>query len=121
MNIETYRNYCLSKAGVTESIPFSKLPDLLVFKVVGKMFTATDLSTFDSITIKCKPETIDELRATYIAVEEPSYLSKKHWNSVLMDGSVSDKKLYEWIDVSYNLVVANLSKKIQRELKEETH
>lgn len=119
MNIETYRNYCLAKAGVTESIPFSKLPDLLVFKVKGKMFTATDLSTFDSITIKCKPETIDELRATYVAVEEPPYLSKKHWNSVLIDGSISDQQLCKWIDISYNLVVANLSQKIQKELKEE--
>jgi len=118
MDIEQYRNYCLTKAGVTESIPFSKLPDLLVFKVMGKMFTATDLNTFDSITIKCQPETIDQLRAEHIAVEEPSYLSKKHWNSVLLDGSISDKQLYEWIDISYHLVVINLSKKIQTELKE---
>jgi predicted DNA-binding protein (MmcQ/YjbR family) len=119
MDIEQYRNYCLTKAGATESIPFSKLPDLLVFKVMGKMFTATDLSTFDSITIKCHPETIDQLRAEYIALEKPSYLSKKHWNSVLLDGSIPNKQLYEWIDISYNLVVKNLSKKVQTELKKQ--
>ena len=51
MNIEEYRSYCLSKKGATESIPFSKLPDVLVFKVMGKMFTATDIITFDSFTI----------------------------------------------------------------------
>jgi len=119
MDIEQYRNYCLIKSGVTESIPFSKLPDLLVFKVMGKMFTATDLSRFDSITIKCRPETIDQLRAEYIAIEEPPYLSKKHWNSVLLDGSISNKQLYEWIDLSYSLVVKNLPKKTQGALKEQ--
>ncbi len=63
MNIEDYRLYCLSKKGVTESIPFSKLPDVLVFKVMGKMFTATDINTFSGFSIKCVPETIEELRA----------------------------------------------------------
>ncbi|NQX98654.1 MAG: MmcQ/YjbR family DNA-binding protein, partial [Flavobacteriales bacterium] len=57
MNIEEYRSYCLSKKGVTEEIPFSKLPNVLVFKVVGKMFTGTDITTFSSFSIKCKPET----------------------------------------------------------------
>jgi predicted DNA-binding protein (MmcQ/YjbR family) len=69
MNIEEYRTYCLSKNGVTESIPFSKLPDVLVFKVMEKMFTATNMNTFDSFSIKCDPETIEELRAQYPSLE----------------------------------------------------
>ncbi|MDO5981833.1 MmcQ/YjbR family DNA-binding protein [Flavivirga spongiicola] len=117
MNIETYRSYCLSKKGVTESIPFPKLPDVLVFKVKGKMFTATDINTFDSFSIKCEPETIEELRAQYDALEEPSYFSKKHWSRVLVDGSISDKILCEWLDVSYHLVVAKLTKKARLELE----
>ena len=117
MNIEDYRKYCLSKKGVTESIPFPKLPDVLVFKVCGKMFTATDLSTFSSFSIKCNPETVDELRATYPAVQEPSYFSKKHWSRIVMDNSVADKLLYEWLNTSYNLAIANLPKKAQLELK----
>lgn len=52
MDIESYRLYCLSKKGVTESIPFSKLPNVLVFKVKGKLFTATNINTFDSFSIK---------------------------------------------------------------------
>lgn len=110
MNIEAYRLYCLSKKGVTESIPFSKLPHVLVFKVKGKMFTATDINTFNSFSIKCEPETIEELRAQYDALQEPSYFSKKHWSSVLVDDSISDKILYEWLDISYHLVVAKLTK-----------
>lgn len=117
MNIETYRTYCLSKKGVTESIPFSKLPNVLVFKVLDKMFTATDISTFSSFSIKCVPETIDELRANYPAMENPSYFSKRHWSNVLMDGSISNELLSEWLDISYELVVANMSKNKQEILK----
>lgn len=119
MNIEEYRLHCLSKKGATESIPFSKLPDVLVFKVRGKMFTATDMSSFGSFSIKCDPETIDELRASHPSVQEPSYFSKRHWSNVAMDGSVSDELLYKWLDKSYELVVANLTKKEQRELNGE--
>ena len=118
MNIEEYRNYCLNKKGVTESIPFSKLPNVLVFKVMGKMFTATDLTTFDGFSIKCVPETIDELRAQYPAKQHPSYFSKKHWSNVIMDGSIPDKILYKWLDISYDLVVAKLPKKVREELKD---
>lgn len=119
MNIETYRQYCLSKNGVTESIPFSKLPDVLAFKVKGKMFTATDISTFASFSIKCVPDTIEELRATYPAMEEPSFFSKKHWSRVVMNGSIPDELLFSWLDTSYNLVVDNLPKSMRLQLENE--
>ena len=117
MDIEEYRLYCLSKNGVTESIPFSKLPNVLVFKVKGKMFTATDIDTFSSFSIKCNPEIIYELREKYYAIQEPSYFSKKHWSKVIVDGSISDEILYKLLDTSYNLVVTNLSKKVRIELE----
>ena len=119
MNIEEFRLYCLSKKGVTESIPFSKLPTVLVFKVKGKMFTATDIDTFESFSIKCDPETIYELRENYFAIQDPSYFSKKHWSKVILDGSISDEFLYNLLDISYNLVIANLSKKLRLELEKE--
>lgn len=117
MNIEAYRSYCLSKKGVTESIPFPKLKNVLVFKVIGKMFTATDIETFESFSIKCFPETIEELRAQYDALQEPSYFSKKHWSRVVMDGSIPDDVLRKWLDISYDLVVAKLTKKERLELE----
>ncbi len=116
MNIEEFRTYCLSKKGATESIPFSKLPDLLVFKVMNKMFTAIDLSSFDGFTIKCDPETIEEFREQYDAVQEPPYMSRKHWSWVQLDGTIPDKLIKEWLDTSYNLVVAGLPKKIRTTL-----
>ena len=116
MNIEEYRKYCLSKKGTTESIPFSKLPNVLVFKVLGKVFTATDINTFESFSIKCNPETIEELRTKYPALQEPSYFNELHWSKVINDYSLPDQLLYNWLDISYNLVVAKLSKKLQEEL-----
>ena len=113
MNIEDYRTYCLSKKGVTESLPFPKLQNVLVFKVAGKMFTATDIDTFSSFSIKCIPETIDKLRAEYPSLQEPSYFSKKHWSKVIVDGTITDKTLYKWLDISYDLVVSKLTKKEQ--------
>ncbi len=111
MNIEEYRKFCLSKKGAIESIPFPKLPNVLVFKVMGKMFTATDINGFSSFSIKCNPNEIEELRAQYPAMEEPSYFSKKHWSNVVLDGSVDDTVLKNWLTNSYDLVVAKLTKK----------
>jgi predicted DNA-binding protein (MmcQ/YjbR family) len=117
MHIEEYRNYCLSKKGVTEETPFPKLQNVLVFKVLGKMFTATDINTFASFSIKCNPDTIEELRAEYPSLQIPSYFSKKHWNNVIMNGEIQDKLLREWLDVSYNLVVKNFTKKLKSKLE----
>ncbi|MFI0429337.1 MmcQ/YjbR family DNA-binding protein [Mariniflexile sp. HMF6888] len=118
MNIEEYRNYCIKKSGVTESFPFPKnLPNVLVFKVGGKMFTATDVSTYASISLKCNPNTIDDLRAKYPAVTLPGYMNKNHWNRIVMDNSIPDSLLYKWIDESYNLVVAKLPKRVRLELE----
>ena len=117
MDIEIYRNYCISKKGVTESFPFPRLPNLLVFKVADKMFTATDITTFESISLQCKTELIDELRAEYSAISKHKYFSERHWNLVFMDNSIADKILFEWIDNSYELVVTKLPKKTLTELK----
>lgn len=117
MNIEEYRDYCINKNGVTESFLFSNIPDVLVFKVAGKMFTATDVSTFASISVKCDPNLVEELRATYDAVKVPGYMSKRHWNRIVMDNSIPNKMLYKWIDDSYNLVVAKLPKSLREKLQ----
>jgi len=117
MNIEEYRLYCLSKKGVTESFPFPKLPNVFVFKVLGKMFTATDINSFQSISVKANPDEIESLRARYSCLDTQAYMSKKHWNKVLLDNSVEDSLIYKWIDTSYELVIKNFTKKQQLELK----
>ena len=104
MNVEEIRKYCIVKAGVTESLPFNDTA--LVFKVAGKMFALLDLSD-DSrgITLKCDPTMAIELREKYSAVTPAWHFNKKHWNTILVDGSVPDKEILFWIDHSYNLVL----------------
>jgi predicted DNA-binding protein (MmcQ/YjbR family) len=111
MNIETYRNYCIQKKEVTESFPFPKLPDILVFKVAGKMFTATDINTFESISVRCGPDKIDELRAKYPAFQKHTYFSDRHWTLILMDNTIPDKVILKWLDESYERAVKTLPKK----------
>ena len=114
MDIESFRVYCLAKAGVTEELPFDN--QTLVFKVMGKMFALTDVDLFASINLKCDPEEAAVLREQYSAVIPGYHMSKKHWNTVMMDGSVSDALVRQWIDNSYDLVAAKLPKKLQEEL-----
>jgi predicted DNA-binding protein (MmcQ/YjbR family) len=115
MNIEEYRNYCLTKKGVTESFPFDK--DTLVFKVMGKMFALASVDTFEFINLKCDPEKAIELREKYEAVKPGYHMNKALWNSVYANQDVSDKLIYQWIDDSYSLIVFSLTKKLQAELK----
>lgn len=111
MDIESFRQFCLSLQAVTEELPFG--PDTLVYKVAGKMFALTDINTFESINLKCDPEKAIELRERYPAVLPGFHMNKQHWNTVVMDGSISDKLLREWIMESYELVKASLPKKVR--------
>ncbi|WP_114784480.1 MmcQ/YjbR family DNA-binding protein [Botryobacter ruber] len=115
MNIEDFRDYCLAKAGVTEETPFGE--DTLVFKVCGKIFALTSISNFEAgINLKCDPELAVELREKYPAVLPGYHMNKKHWNTVLPGGSVTDVLLRQWIDASYQLVVQGLPKSQQQAL-----
>jgi predicted DNA-binding protein (MmcQ/YjbR family) len=109
VNIEAFRSYCLAKKGVTEEFPFGE--DVLVYKVMGKMFALTDLSTFSSVNLKVDPEQGADLQEKYPSVQPGYHMNKKHWITVLMDGSISDKLLKSWVDNSYQLVVSGLTKK----------
>ena len=108
MDIESFRQFCLSFPDVSEEFPFG--PETLVFKVKGKMFALTDLDLFVSINLKCDPDEVIELRERYPAVQPGYHMNKKHWNTILMDNSIPDRNLKEWIENSYQLVRASLPK-----------
>lgn len=110
MDIESLRNYCLLKDSVTEEFPFGN--DTLVFKVNGKIFLLASLDNSPlQFNVKCDPDKAIELREQYDSIIPGYHMNKKHWNTVITDGSLSAKLLKEMIDDSYNLVAQSLSKK----------
>lgn len=104
MDIEQLRAYALSKPGVEETLPFG--PDTLVFKVTNKIFLLTGLDSAPlQFNVKCDPDTAIELREQYPDAVLPGYhMNKKHWNTVIVDGALSNKLLKQLIDDSYDLV-----------------
>ena len=116
MNIEELRDYCLSLKGTTESFPFDEFS--LVLKVQGKMFALIPLDNPETqIALKCDPEKAIALREEYSAVVPAWHFNKKHWNTVFIDNRLTRKLICEWIDNSYQLVVAGLPKKLREELQ----
>lgn len=115
MNIEDYRNLCLSFRAVTEEFPFDK--NTLVFKVMGKMFALCDVEEFESINLKCDPVLAIELRERFPEVKPGYHMNKKHWNTINMQSNLPDQLIKEWTRNSYDLVVAKLPKNQREKLE----
>ena len=120
MNIESYRTYCLKKPGTTEHFPFDE--DTLVFKVMGKMFALSSLTSWESgeprINLKCDPEEAILLREKYPESVLPGYhMNKQLWNTVVLNGELTPIQVLQFIDDSYTLIVNSLTKKLKEELK----
>ncbi len=115
MNIEQFREYCLSKKGVTEEFPFDEVT--LVFKVMGKIFALSGLERIPpQVNLKCDPEWAIELREAYDGtIISGFHMSKKHWNTVELN-QLPSNFMKELIDHSYDLVVKGLPKKIRYQL-----
>ena len=109
MDLAQFREYCLSKSHSTESTPFG--PDVLVFKVGGKMFALAALNEMaPSVNLKCDPDLALDLRDRYEQVTPGYHMNKRHWNSVEIAGGIPDAALRKMIDHSYDLVARSLPK-----------
>ena len=105
MDLPDVISHVLSKPGAEETLPFG--PDTLVYKVGGKMFTLTSPDDFpSSVNLKCDPERALALRDQYPAITPGYHMNKRHWNTLILDGSVPGKLIRELIDHSYELVTA---------------
>jgi predicted DNA-binding protein (MmcQ/YjbR family) len=118
MDFDRLHAYLLSLLGAVEEHPFT--PEIPVYKVMGKMFAyASPDESPPRLTVKLDPLHGQLLRATYDAVRPGYHMDKDHWNTVLLDGSISDDELLTWIDESYELVVSNLPVRLRRALADE--
>ncbi len=110
MNIEDFREFCLSLEGVEEKMPFGKANseydrNLLVFQVHGKWFCFVNIDVFDFCVIKCKPEQIVELEERYEGVKPGYHMNHKHWISVYFKSDVPYEKIKELVREAYELRV----------------
>ncbi len=116
MDVETYRNYCLSKPGVTESFPFDE--EVLVFKVLDKVFALGSIDAIPlKVNLKCDPDKAIEYREKHEDIQPGYHMNKKHWNTLNFHGNIDDDLLKHLIDHSYELVVSKMTKKNRELLK----
>src|SRR5699024_4112645 len=115
MNIEEFREFCLSFNGATEDFPFDE--HTLAFKVMEKIFALTNVETFEGINLKCDPVKAAMLRDLYSEVKPGYHMDKKHWNTVDPQGNLDDEIVKEWIKDSYDLVVESLPRRDQKKLE----
>jgi predicted DNA-binding protein (MmcQ/YjbR family) len=115
VNAAELRDHCLSFAGAEETFPFGSKTS--VFKVGGKMFALSQLRAAPlRVSVKCEPGLAEALRATYPAVLPGYHLNKRHWNTVIIDNSLTDDAVREMIEDSYDLVVSALPRARRRAL-----
>ena len=115
MDAAELRGWCLAQNGAIEDFPFT--PQHSVFKVAGKMFALSALAREPlEVSVKCEPELAVELRNSYPAIRPGYHLNKRHWNTITLDGSLSDELVRDLIEDSYDLVVSALPKRVQAEL-----
>lgn len=122
MNIEEFRAYCLSLAGVRDKMPFGKATsdydrNLLVFEVHDKWFCFVNIDLFDSCCIKCATESIGELRERYEGIGPGCHMNKRHWISVAFHSDVPDAMILDLVRRSYEMVAASLPKRVREQLQ----
>lgn len=109
MDLTEIRNYCMKKSGSTEDFPFDF--DVLTIRLSRKIFLLTNIkSTPLKINLKCDPENALRLREIFKGKIIPGHhMNKKHWNTVIIDGSIPDYEVYKMIDESYALIYKGLN------------
>jgi predicted DNA-binding protein (MmcQ/YjbR family) len=115
VNRGALRDLCLSFRGSEETFPFGF--ETSVFKVAGKIFALSRLDGDPlSISLKCEPQLAEQLRAAHACITAGYHLNKRHWNTVVLDGTLSGQIIADMVEDSYDLVVSGLSRAWQRAL-----
>jgi predicted DNA-binding protein (MmcQ/YjbR family) len=116
VHIDVFREYCLTKPGATEGMPFGE--GVLVFKVETKMFALISLDEVPpTANLKCDPDRALELRDRYEEVQPGYHMNKRHWNTIELSGGIPPAELRKMIDHSYELVVASLPRSVRAKIQ----
>lgn len=115
MNIEDFREYCLSMEGVTEKTPFGRFArryeSILVFYILDRMFCFVDMDDFTSVTVKSTPERIEEIRMNHSSVDRPLNQSLRHWIQLNLNGDISEQEILALVREAYRIVRAKYTRK----------
>ena len=116
MTPRALRKLCLSFPGAYEDFPFG--PETSVFKVEKKLFAISALGASPlKVSVKCEPELAEQLRASYPDCVAPGYhLNKRHWNTVTLDGTLSEVMVHDMLEDSYDLIVAAMPRSVREKL-----
>ena len=115
MDSAALRGRCLGLPGSQETFPFG--PETSVFKVASKMFALSRLDAAPlRVSLKCEPALAEDLRAAHACVTAGYHLNKRHWNTVVLDGSLPDRTITDMIEDSYDLVVSRLPRRARHAL-----
>ena len=121
MNIEEFRDHCLSMDGVTEKTPFGKFAQrydsILVFYVADHMFCFIDIDHFTSVTVKSTPDEVEEIRMNHASVGNPQNQSLKHWIRLNLNGDIPDRMIYTLVERAYDIVKAKYTKQPKNGVK----
>jgi len=116
VNRDALRDLCLTFRGSEETFPFGF--ETSVFKVAGKMFALSRLAGDPlSVSLKCDPQLAEQLRAAHPCITAGYHLNKRHWNTVVIDGTLSEQMIADMVEDSYDLIVSNLPRARQRALQ----
>ncbi|SDF20305.1 MmcQ/YjbR family DNA-binding protein [Sporomusa acidovorans] len=104
--------YCLAKPGAMEDYPFG--PDVIVIKVASKIFALLSRRNgLDNLSLKCDPGYSEIVRQQYASITPGYHLNKRHWITLVLDGSIPEGEIKSLIDHSYDLVYKSLPKRMR--------
>ncbi len=117
MNIEDFRNYCLSLPEAKESMPWTdpQYQNLITFTIAGKWFCLLDLDN-KFCDLKCPVDSVTELQEKYHGIEPAWHMNKKHWIKLVLDSDVPAQEIKTLVKQAYNLIVASLTRSKLQEL-----
>lgn len=108
INIEEFRNFCLSLGEVTEKMPFGKFArrydSILAFYVLGHMFCFIDIDNFNFVDICSTPEETEEIKASYSSVSKPLNPTLRHWIQLDLFGDIPLSKILYMVKRSYIII-----------------
>lgn len=117
MNVEDFRELCLSMPFARENAPWSEpeYEGLVTFTIAEKWFCLLNLDE-KRCNLKCAPDKVLDLQDAYVGVTPAWHMNKKHWIGLQLESDVPNAKIGELVSEAYSLVVKKLTKKKREEL-----